>query len=83
MAANEPVHILTFGGTDPGASPGTPLRTAEIIAPAATAQAMLAFVHAQRPPYLPAQAELSRGPGGQTVLTVGFSAPILLGLLQP
>jgi hypothetical protein len=83
MAANEPVHILAFGGADPGASPGTPLRTAELAAPAATAQAMLAFIRAQRPPYLPARSDLSPGPGGQTVLSIGFSAPSLLGLLQP
>jgi hypothetical protein len=83
MAATEPVHILTFGGADPGASPGTPLRTAEIAAPAAIAQAMLAFVRAQRPPYLAARSALSRGPDRQSVLTIGFTAPALLGLLQP
>ena len=77
MAAAEPLQILALGGGGPGASPGTPLRTAEIAAPAATAQAMLAFVRAQRPPYLPARSDLSRG-----VLTVEFAAPSPLGLLQ-
>ena len=38
---------------------------------------MLAFVRAQRPPYLPARADLSRG-----VPTVEFAAPSPLGLLQ-
>ena len=76
MAAAEPLQIRTFGGGGPGASPGTPLRTAEIAAPAATAQAMLAFVRAQRPPYLPARSGLSQG-----VLTVAFTAPSPLGLL--
>jgi hypothetical protein len=38
---------------------------------------MLAFVRAQRPPYLPARSGLSRG-----VLTVEFTAPSPLGLLQ-
>ena len=78
MAAAEPVQIQAFGGGGPGASAGTPLRTAEIAAPAATAQAMLAFVRAQRPPYLPVRSGVYRG-----VLTVEFTAPSPLGLLQP
>ncbi len=78
MAHTEPVHILAFGGDGPGAGPGTPLRTAELAAPAATAQAMLAFVRAQRPPYLAAGSGLTQG-----VLSVEFSAPSPLGLLQP
>ena len=82
LAANEPVQILAFGGEGPGASPGTPLRTAEIIAPPATAQAMGAFVRAQRPPYLPARSDLSGGPAGPTTLTIEFAAPTPLGLLQ-
>jgi len=77
MAESEPLRILSFGGADPGASPGTPLRTAEIAAPPANAQAMLAFVRAQRAPYLPVRSDLSRG-----VLTVEFAAPAPLGLLQ-
>jgi hypothetical protein len=82
MAANEPVRIVAFGGTGPGAGPGTPLRAAEIAAPAATAQRMLGFVRAQRPPYLPVRSVLSRGPAAQTVLSIEFSAPSPLGLLQ-
>ena len=81
MAANEPLRLLAFGGVGPGASSGTPLRTAELAAPAATAQAMLAFVRAQRPPYLAARSGLSGGSGGQ-VLSIEFAAPSPLGLLQ-
>jgi len=77
MAQAEPVQIQAFGGSTPGASSGTPLRTAELAAPPATAQAMLAFVRAQRPPYLAARSGLSQG-----VLSVEFSAPSPLGLLQ-
>ena len=77
MAQAEPVRIRAFGGAAPGASSGTPLRTAELAAPPATAQAMLAFVRAQRPPYLAARSGLSQG-----VLSVEFSAPSPLGLLQ-
>ena len=49
---DEPVRIDGFGGRGPGESPGLALRTAEITAPAATARRMLAFVRAQRSPYL-------------------------------
>jgi hypothetical protein len=77
MAEAEPVRILAFGGGGPGASPGTALRTAELAAPAATAQAMIAFVRAQRPPYLAARSGLSGG-----MLSLEFTAPSPLGLLQ-
>ena len=84
LAADEPVQILAFGDDGPGASAGTPLRTAEITGAAAAARAMLAFVRAQRPPFLPARSALSAGPGSpgaRTVLTIGFTAPSPLGLL--
>jgi hypothetical protein len=77
MAEAEPVRILAFGGCGPGASPGTPLRAVELAAPPSTGPAMLAFVQAQRPPYLAAGSGVSAG-----VLTVEFAAPSPLGLLQ-
>jgi len=83
MAVSWPVHVLAFGDLGPGASMGTPLRSAEILATGASGPAMLTFARAQRPPYLPAQSGLSLGPGGQTVLTIVFTAPGPLGLLQP
>jgi hypothetical protein len=83
MAANGPVHVLAFGDRGPGASMGTPLRSVQIMATGASAPAMLAFVRAQRPPYLPAQSGLSPAPGGGTELTVAFTAPGPLDLLQP
>jgi hypothetical protein len=83
MAVSWPVHVLAFGDLGPGASMGTPLRSVEILATGASGQAMLAFARAQRQPYLPAQSGLSLGPGGQTVLTIVFTAPGPLGLLQP
>ncbi len=48
----------------PGASSGTPLRTVQLTAPASDAQAMLAFVRAQRPPYQALRASLSGSAGG-------------------
>jgi len=83
MAVTGPVHVLAFGDLGPGASMGTPLRSAQILATGASAPAMLAFVRAQRPPYLPAQSGLSPVPGGGTELTIAFTAPGPLGLLQP
>lgn len=81
MARNEQVNVVSFGDSGPGAGPGTPLRSAELTAPPVTAQEMLAFVRAQRTPYLPIRSGLSRDPDGQTVLSIEFSAPGLLGLL--
>ena len=82
LAAGEPFHVTGFGDRGPGASPALPLRTAELTAPAATAREMLAFVRAQRSPYLPAHATVALGTGGESVLTVEFAAPAPLGLLQ-
>jgi hypothetical protein len=81
LAATEPVRIDGFGGRGPGESPGLALRTAEITAPAATARRMLAFVRAQRSPYLAIRADLTPGPDGY-VLTVEFGAPAPLGMLR-
>jgi hypothetical protein len=81
LAAAEPVRVLGFADAGPGSGSGTPLRTAELVAPARTAQAMLTFLRAQRPPYLPARSSLSRGPDGQWTLTIQFTAPSPLGLL--
>jgi hypothetical protein len=43
---------------------------------------MLAFVQAQRSPYLASHADLTPGAGGEYVLTVEFGAPAPLGLLR-
>ena len=79
LAATEPVRIDGFGGRGPGESPGLALRTAEITAPAATARRMLAFVRAQRSPFLAIRADLTPGPDGD-VLTIEFGAPGPLGM---
>jgi hypothetical protein len=81
LAANQPVHIAGFADGGPG-TPGSaltpPLRSAELAAAGAQARNILAFVGAQRPPFLPAHA----GPSGPALLTVQFAAPSPLGLLQ-
>jgi hypothetical protein len=78
LAASEPLHITGFSGAGPGASPGLPLRSAELTTPAGTAARALAFIRAQRPPYLAAHAALA--PAG--ALSIEFAAPSPLGLLQ-
>ena len=88
LAAAGPVQIESFGAPGPGAGSGVPLRSAELAGPglpaATTArlQSMLAFVRAQRPPYLAERAALVRGAHGFPVLSVLFAAPSPLGLLQ-
>ncbi|MDQ2814792.1 MAG: hypothetical protein M3Z75_23805 [Actinomycetota bacterium] len=85
MAADEPVRIETFLDGGPGASPGLPLRAAEVIGARGAVRHMLAFFRAQRAPYVPARTAVTvpTGSGGQSVLTVQFAAPTPLGLLQP
>ncbi len=87
LAAIEPVRVDGFGGRGPGESPGLALRTAEIAAPATSARRMLAFVRAQRSPYLATRADLTPGIPGTPgpdgyVLTIEFGAPAPLGMLQ-
>jgi hypothetical protein len=79
LAASEPVRINAFLDSGPGASPGMPLRAAELTAVHGSAQNLLAFFRAQRSPYL---ASVSAGPGHGSMLTVEFAAPAPLGLLQ-
>jgi hypothetical protein len=82
LAASEPLRVTAFLDGGPGAGPGLPLRAVELTAGNTTARELLAFFRAQRPPYLPAQAAIAAGPGGESVLTVEFAAPAPLGLLQ-
>jgi hypothetical protein len=89
LAAAGPVQVRSFGDGGPRASPGLPLRTAEVAARAAATtrgasglRNMLAFVRAQRPPYLPAHTRIVAGSAGASVLRIEFSAPSPVGLLQ-
>ncbi len=88
MAAAGPLRIESFAGSGPRAGPDAPLRTAGLAAPghpaaaAASLRNMLAFVRAQRPPYLAARAGIVRDADGSPVLSVEFAAPSPVGLLQ-
>jgi hypothetical protein len=84
LAAQLPLHLIAFNDASPGASPDVPLRGAEIgTAASADLTTMLAFLTAQRPPYQPAVARISRDAGGQSVITVRFDALGLMGLSGP
>jgi hypothetical protein len=95
MAAVRPVAIVGFGSFAPGASPGMPLRVAEVTEPGPGGQAtgrpatpafvrsMGAFLRAQHAPYLPLRFGTVSTAAGQTVLRVEFAAPSPLGLLGP
>jgi hypothetical protein len=88
LAAQLPVNVVAFGDPSPGAGPAVPFRGAEM-GPARTAAgdgkglpSMLAFLRAQRSPYLPSQVRMVRDGAGQSVLSVQFAAPSPLGLLS-
>jgi hypothetical protein len=85
-----PYHldITGFGAPAAGASPGVPLRSADISpAPAgggrdaATLNSVKRFLLAQQTPFRPAHVTTVRLASGQTVLRVEFTAPSPLGLL--
>jgi hypothetical protein len=87
MAHAYPVQIISFGRTASGASPGVPLRSAEIAGavPAhrhkpVSLQVLRAFLSAQRTPYRPSAVSTVRL-GSRTVLDVEYPAPTPLGLL--
>jgi hypothetical protein len=89
LAHSHPVDIISFGTSQPGASPGVPLRSAEIAGapgpgstPAASVQELRTFVTAQRTMYHPSVIALVQTASGRTVLRVGYPAPSLLGLLD-
>ena len=60
LTANQRLTILSFGSSGPGAGAATPLRRVQVTADHATVTAMLAFLQAQRVPYRPAHATVTR-----------------------
>jgi hypothetical protein len=84
LAAQLPLRLIAFDDPSPGASSDVPLRGAEIgTAASAGLTEMLAFLTAQRPPYLPAVARIARSAGGQSVVIVRFDAVGLMDLPGP
>ncbi|MGE5291186.1 MAG: hypothetical protein ACM3ML_29105 [Micromonosporaceae bacterium] len=89
LAARHRMRIVSFGTAVPGASSGIPLRSAEIspggprpVDGGATAlRSALAFLRAQRPPYVPGHLRHVTLAGGRPALWIEFGAPSQLGLL--
>lgn len=88
IATHQPVFIVAFGDSGPGAGAGAPLRSVELaengraagMSSAPYVRAMIGQLKAQLPPYLPAQIGTLVRPGGERVLRVQFDAPSPLGL---
>jgi hypothetical protein len=83
LAVAEPVRVLALSDSSPGASAAVPLRGIKI-APVgrgnqaeASLGAMLSFLGAQRPPFLPLRTSLV----GASAVDVEYAAPSPLGLL--
>jgi hypothetical protein len=81
-----PVSIVAFGDSGPGASPGAPLREAELVAPANAKSgylhSMISLLQAQQQPYLANSVTLVRFANGQQAVRIEFAAPSPLGLLS-
>jgi hypothetical protein len=83
LASHNPVDILAFGDSGPGASPGIPLRSATLAenGGARVVRSMIATLRAQPAPYRAAYVGTSLR-GGQPVMIIEFDAPGPLGLIN-
>ncbi len=91
LAGLERVQIVSFYDGGPGSSAGVPLRAVELASPPLRPGArggqlgylnsVLAFVRAQRAPFLASSATLQRISPRQVVVRIEFAAPSPLGLL--
>jgi hypothetical protein len=87
LASGWPVYIITFGDRAPGASPGIPLRCAEVAVTGSRASADLVgqarvmshYVHVLEAFYGGARIQAVRLAGGRDVVQIGFTAPSPLG----
>jgi hypothetical protein len=86
LAGQGKVSIVAFGDAGPRASPGMPLRLAELASPPGAKSgylpSVLALLRAQQEPYLADSITLVRLAGGQQAVRVEFAAPSPLGLLN-
>ncbi len=86
LAGQGPVSIAAFGDSGPGASPGMPLRLAELASPPGAKggylPSVLALLRAQQQPYLADGLALVRLGDGQQGVRIEFAAPSPLGLLN-
>jgi len=86
LAGQGRVSILAFGDSGRGASPGVPLRLAELASPPGAKsgylQSVVTLLRAQQEPYLANSVTLARLANGQEVVRIEFAAPSPLGLLS-
>lgn len=86
LAAQGRVSIVAFADSGPGASPGVPLRAAELAQPPGTKsgylQSVLAFLRAQQAPFLANSITLAKLSSGQEIVRIEYAAPSPLGLLS-
>jgi hypothetical protein len=86
LSGQGPVSIVAFGDSGPGASPGVPLRLAELASPprakSGYLQSTLALLRAQQAPYLASSLTMARLADGQEIVRIEFAAPSPLGLLS-
>ena len=84
-----PLYIVSFGGRAPGASPGIPFRSADLVvtgakadpAPAGQVRQMSDFVHSLEDFYVGARIQTVRVADGQDAVRIEFTAPGRFGLL--
>jgi len=89
LASQQPIDVLGFGRAAPGASPGTPLRTADLAAAdpaggrdgAGYQAALRTLLRSEIPLYEPASVSTVRLAGGQLAVQITYAAPSPLGLL--
>jgi hypothetical protein len=85
LASQSPLSIVAFGDRAPGASPGVPLRSADLAVTgdaAGRSRQMAAFAHGLQDFYGSARIRAVRLANGQAVVQVAFPAPSPLGVLS-
>jgi hypothetical protein len=90
LASQWPVTIMAFGDRAPGASPGIPFRSADLMvsggkagpAPAGQVAQMSAFLHQLGGYFASARIRTVQFAGGQDVVRIEFTAPSQFGLLR-
>jgi hypothetical protein len=89
LASQWPISIVAFGDRGPGASPGVPLRSADLVvtggkaglAPAGQVRLMSVFVHQLGEFFAGARIRTVRLANGRDVVRIEFTAPSRFGLL--
>jgi hypothetical protein len=91
LAGHQPISIVRFGNPGLSASPGTPLRYADLaeldrggrLSAAAYVEAVRAYLTTLSADLRPASMTTEVRAGGRAVLRIAFTAPSPLGLLRP